>query len=156
MDLVWPEFALEISSPSAPFAFVQYLEPIDGFNALFDRIESTVNGDRAGLWMVDCEFNVEGLVHRHSAGIVYSSVCRFGMRTKRNQSWHCQIVVTLVISLCLLYSGFTVRGQDLGTWQLLLPNAGIAAMHTALTRYGTLVMIDRTDIGASQINLPRE
>lgn len=27
-------------------------------------------------------------------------------------------------------------------------------MHTALTRYGTLVMIDRTDIGASQINLP--
>lgn len=27
-------------------------------------------------------------------------------------------------------------------------------MHTALTRFGTLVMLDRTNIGASQINLP--
>jgi hypothetical protein len=27
-------------------------------------------------------------------------------------------------------------------------------MHTAVTHYGTVVFLDRTDIGASQINLP--
>lgn len=47
-----------------------------------------------------------------------------------------------------------ISGQDLGAWELLMENAGISSMHTALTHYGTLVMIDRTNIGASQISLP--
>lgn len=62
------------------------------------------------------------------------------------------VAAVLLVLLCCIPQG--AQGQDLGTWQLLLPNAGIAAMHTALTYFGTLVMIDRTDIGASQINLP--
>lgn len=41
-----------------------------------------------------------------------------------------------------------------GSWELLLQNAGIASMHTALTHFGTLVLLDRTDIGASLLNLP--
>ncbi|CAM6127556.1 unnamed protein product [Calypogeia fissa] len=45
-----------------------------------------------------------------------------------------------------------VSGQ--GSWALLLENAGIASMHTAVTHYGTAVFLDRTDIGLSQINLP--
>lgn len=41
-----------------------------------------------------------------------------------------------------------------GTWKLLDYNAGIASMHTAVTRFHTVVMLDRTNIGPSQINLP--
>jgi hypothetical protein len=50
-------------------------------------------------------------------------------------------------------SGVTL-GQDLGTWQLVVENAGIAAMHAGVTRFGTVVLLDRTNIGASQIALP--
>lgn len=46
-----------------------------------------------------------------------------------------------------------VQAQDLGSWQLLLNNSGIASMHTALTHYNTFVLLDRTNIGASQIAL---
>lgn len=52
-------------------------------------------------------------------------------------------------------SGVTL-GQDLGTWEIVVENAGIAAMHAAVTRYGTVVLLDRTNIGASQVALPSE
>jgi hypothetical protein len=42
----------------------------------------------------------------------------------------------------------------LGTWQVLVKSAGIASMHTAVTRFNTVIMLDRTNIGASNINLP--
>ncbi|KAH7287936.1 hypothetical protein KP509_31G003800 [Ceratopteris richardii] len=45
------------------------------------------------------------------------------------------------------------RGENVGSWQLLSENAGISSMHAAVTHYGTVVMLDRTNIGASQINL---
>ena len=41
----------------------------------------------------------------------------------------------------------------IGSWQLLLQNAGIASMHTGVTHLGNVIMLDRTNIGASQINL---
>ncbi|KAI0519106.1 hypothetical protein KFK09_006546 [Dendrobium nobile] len=41
-----------------------------------------------------------------------------------------------------------------GTWELLLENAGIASMHTAVTHFGTVVLLDRTDIGPSELHLP--
>jgi hypothetical protein len=41
-----------------------------------------------------------------------------------------------------------------GTWELLVPNAGIASMHTAVTRYNTVVLLDRTNIGPSRRMLP--
>lgn len=41
-----------------------------------------------------------------------------------------------------------------GTWQLLVPNAGIASMHTAVTRFNTVILLDRTNIGPSKILLP--
>jgi hypothetical protein len=39
------------------------------------------------------------------------------------------------------------------TWALLLQNAGIAAMHAAVTFMGPVIFLDRTDIGPSQIAL---
>ncbi|KAG0563931.1 hypothetical protein KC19_8G070500 [Ceratodon purpureus] len=41
-----------------------------------------------------------------------------------------------------------------GTWELLLKKAGIASMHTMITHYNTAIMLDRTNIGKSQIKLP--
>lgn len=41
-----------------------------------------------------------------------------------------------------------------GTWELLAENGGIASMHTVVTHYGTVVLLDRTDIGESRISLP--
>ncbi|KAJ7164864.1 hypothetical protein O6H91_19G022900 [Diphasiastrum complanatum] len=41
-----------------------------------------------------------------------------------------------------------------GSWEILVQNAGIASMHSAVTHFGTVVLLDRTDIGASQIALP--
>ncbi|KAH0779179.1 hypothetical protein KY290_005606 [Solanum tuberosum] len=51
---------------------------------------------------------------------------------------------------------FTVPSRaDLpGTWELLVPDAGIASMHTAVTHYNTVVLLDRTDIGPSRKRLP--
>ncbi|MCO5570118.1 hypothetical protein L7F22_023834 [Adiantum nelumboides] len=40
-----------------------------------------------------------------------------------------------------------------GSWELLLENAGIASMHTAVTHHGNVVFLDRTNIGPSPISL---
>lgn len=37
-----------------------------------------------------------------------------------------------------------------GTWEVVVANAGIASMHTAVTRFNTLVLLDRTNIGPSR------
>lgn len=42
------------------------------------------------------------------------------------------------------------RAQLPGTWELLVPNAGIASMHTAVTRFNTVILLDRTNIGPSR------
>ncbi|KAG0590752.1 hypothetical protein KC19_1G123900 [Ceratodon purpureus] len=41
-----------------------------------------------------------------------------------------------------------------GTWEQLLNNAGISSMHTAITHYNTAILLDRTNIGESEIDLP--
>jgi hypothetical protein len=38
-----------------------------------------------------------------------------------------------------------------GFWQTVVNNAGIASMHTAVTHYGNVVLLDRTNIGPSQL-----
>ncbi|XP_057742245.1 aldehyde oxidase GLOX-like [Arachis stenosperma] len=42
-----------------------------------------------------------------------------------------------------------------GTWELLVADAGIASMHTAVTRFNTVVLLDRTNIGPSRKLLPK-
>jgi hypothetical protein len=46
------------------------------------------------------------------------------------------------------------RGGVVGKYELLLRNAGIASMHTAVTHLDTVVLLDRTDIGPSRMALP--
>ncbi|KAE9447746.1 hypothetical protein C3L33_20352, partial [Rhododendron williamsianum] len=56
--------------------------------------------------------------------------------------------------LCLAFTISRTSAQDLGTWATLVDNAGISSMHTAVTPYNTVILLDRTDIGASELNLP--
>lgn len=41
-----------------------------------------------------------------------------------------------------------------GSWELLVENAGVSAMHMTITPANTLIMYDRTDYGASELQLP--
>ncbi|GMI71277.1 GALACTOSE OXIDASE-LIKE 2 [Hibiscus trionum] len=61
--------------------------------------------------------------------------------------WLLQIFIFTII--------LTARAQLPGTWELLVPNAGIASMHTAVTRFNTVVLLDRTNIGPSRKMLPK-
>ncbi|KAJ7526523.1 hypothetical protein O6H91_16G010000 [Diphasiastrum complanatum] len=65
-----------------------------------------------------------------------------------------QMDYCFVISFVLWASSFIELVLAQGSWELLVPNAGIASMHTAVTHFGTVIFLDRTDIGPSQINLP--
>lgn len=40
------------------------------------------------------------------------------------------------------------------SWELVIANAGVSAMHMALTHTNRVIMFDRTDYGPSQIKLP--
>lgn len=40
-----------------------------------------------------------------------------------------------------------------GNWHVLIENAGVSAMHMALTNKGTVIMFDRSDYGPSQLRL---
>ncbi|KAL5709398.1 (methyl)glyoxal oxidase [Ranunculus cassubicifolius] len=48
-----------------------------------------------------------------------------------------------------------IRADLPGTWELLVADAGIASMHTAVTRFNTVIFLDRTNIGPSRILLPK-
>ncbi|MQL69290.1 hypothetical protein Taro_001614 [Colocasia esculenta] len=61
----------------------------------------------------------------------------------------------LAVCLAVAASGSFSRAQLPGSWELLVENAGIASMHTAVTHFGTVVLLDRTDIGPSRRLLPR-
>lgn len=42
-----------------------------------------------------------------------------------------------------------------GSWEVVVRNAGIASMHTAVTHFGNVVLLDRTNIGPSLLPLPK-
>ncbi|KAL2554545.1 glyoxal oxidase-related protein [Forsythia ovata] len=57
--------------------------------------------------------------------------------------------------LLLFFFGFQAARSALpGTWELVVPDAGIASMHTAVTHFNTVVLLDRTHIGPSRKLLP--
>ncbi|KAI4302690.1 hypothetical protein MLD38_038409 [Melastoma candidum] len=67
---------------------------------------------------------------------------------------HCFLIFILLLLLLLL--GPRPGSADLpGTWEIIVPNAGIASMHTAVTRFNTVVLLDRTDIGPTRMPFPR-
>ncbi|BBN09188.1 hypothetical protein MPTK1_4g17900 [Marchantia polymorpha subsp. ruderalis] len=55
--------------------------------------------------------------------------------------------------IMVLIAFVQVQSQG-GSWKLLSENVGIASMHTAVTHYGSVIMLDRTNIGPSNITLP--
>ena len=63
-----------------------------------------------------------------------------------------KLVFWVAIVQWLVLSAVLVVGQ--GSWQLLQKNAGIASMHSAVTRFDQVIFLDRTNIGPSQIRLP--
>lgn len=67
----------------------------------------------------------------------------------------CQWLLSIFLVL-LLRGGLIARASLPGTWELLVANAGVSSMHTAVTRYGTVVLLDRTNIGPSRRLLPRK
>ncbi|KAG6558089.1 hypothetical protein Mapa_000270 [Marchantia paleacea] len=70
-----------------------------------------------------------------------------GVREGGNCSWSVRLRTILV-----LIAFVQVQGQ--GSWKLLSENVGIASMHTAVTHYGSVIMLDRTNIGPSNITFP--
>lgn len=64
-------------------------------------------------------------------------------------------------SLCFAFAVITITQNSIparadlpGRWELLVSNAGISSMHTAVTRFNTVLLLDRTDIGPSRLKLP--
>ena len=64
------------------------------------------------------------------------------------------------VLVCILYAfcvGQTYGQSGLpGSWEIVVPDAGVATMHAGLTRYGNVVLLDRTNIGATTLPLPGE
>ncbi|KAL7136385.1 hypothetical protein ABFS83_10G026400 [Erythranthe nasuta] len=60
----------------------------------------------------------------------------------------------LLLLVLFLYASRAAVADLPGVWELLIPDAGIASMHTAVTRFNTVVLLDRTHIGPSRKLLP--
>ena len=54
------------------------------------------------------------------------------------------------VPLQIVVDGVIMK-EVLGRYEFLIENAGIASMHTAVTRFNTVVLLDRTNIGPSRI-----
>nr|GEX33832.1 hypothetical protein [Tanacetum cinerariifolium] len=55
----------------------------------------------------------------------------------------------LLIVICMMV--MKSRGADLpGTWEVLVENARIASMHTVVTHFDTVVLLDRTDLSPTE------
>ncbi|XP_061376348.1 aldehyde oxidase GLOX [Gastrolobium bilobum] len=62
---------------------------------------------------------------------------------------------SLLCFLFVLTFAIHARAELPGTWELLVADAGISSMHTAVTRFNTVVLLDRTNIGPSRKLLPK-
>jgi len=92
------------------------------------------------------ELGLENGSRRGEAGMRSFRAGRLWSKRTVKHRWLWTLVAMLAIEL--------VHGQDLGTWEIVVENAGIASMHAAVTHYGTVVLLDRTNTGATQIALP--
>jgi hypothetical protein len=82
-----------------------------------------------------------------------------------NSNWRRRSATLLLRNIMTLFFGFQLAAfmmsslmmmqvEAQGGWEVIVNNAGIASMHTAVTHYNTAVLLDRTDIGPSQLPLP--
>ncbi|KAK7390477.1 hypothetical protein VNO78_25783 [Psophocarpus tetragonolobus] len=61
----------------------------------------------------------------------------------------------LHLSILVLLFFLPARADLPGKWELLVEDAGVASMHTVVTRFNTAVLLDRTNIGPSRKLLPK-
>ncbi|KAI3723200.1 hypothetical protein L2E82_34622 [Cichorium intybus] len=60
-----------------------------------------------------------------------------------------RFLLLLFVCMVMLES----RADLPGTWELLVEDARIASMHTAVTRFNTVILLDRTNVGPTQTTL---
>lgn len=75
-------------------------------------------------------------------------------RSRSSQVQYGPVLVCILYALCVVQT-YGQSGLP-GSWEIVVPDAGVASMHTAVTRYGNVVLLDRTDIGATTLPLPGE
>lgn len=63
-----------------------------------------------------------------------------------------RVMFVVTVLVLVLTSRTLVDAQ--GSWETVVDNAGIASMHSAVTHYGNVILLDRTNIGDSQLPLP--
>lgn len=63
------------------------------------------------------------------------------------------MMFVVTVLLVLVLSPRTLVDAQ-GSWETVVDNAGIASMHSAVTHYGNVILLDRTNIGDSQLALP--
>lgn len=65
------------------------------------------------------------------------------------------VTLSMLALVLMTWTGCTVSAAGVGdSWQIVVGNAGVSAMHMALTHTNRVIMFDRTDYGPSQIKLP--
>jgi len=72
----------------------------------------------------------------------------------RSLSAAAQVGILFTLLLVQLGEEVAAAAGNGGSWQVVVQNAGIASMHTAVTHFGNVVLLDRTNIGPSQLPLP--
>ncbi|CAK9865262.1 unnamed protein product [Sphagnum jensenii] len=72
----------------------------------------------------------------------------------RSLSAAAQVGILFTLLLVQLGEEVAAAAGSGGSWQVVVQNAGIASMHTAVTHYGKVVLLDRTNIDPSQLPLP--
>ncbi|KAL6987680.1 (methyl)glyoxal oxidase [Sarracenia purpurea var. burkii] len=60
------------------------------------------------------------------------------------------LLLFLWVAFDVMQNAVVARADLPGAWEMVVPNAGISSMHTAVTRFNTVVLLDRTDIGPSR------
>lgn len=63
------------------------------------------------------------------------------------------VIIAVLLIQTTLIANFPASVDAQGTWQVIQKNAGIATMHAAVTHYDTVILLDRTNTGATQIKL---
>ncbi|KAI3861060.1 hypothetical protein MKX03_016031, partial [Papaver bracteatum] len=62
----------------------------------------------------------------------------------------------VIVFSALIFSLFILGESSTGKWKLLKKSIGISAMHTVLLPNDRVITFDRTDLGQSNISLPKE
>jgi hypothetical protein len=58
--------------------------------------------------------------------------------------------MSIIMSSCMIQ--FSAEAKE-DSWEMLVPNAGVSAMHMTLAHTNKVIMFDRTDYGPSEIRL---